>query len=115
MIEPDLAAATIFASGIAWTEFHFATVLSDRGTGTVPVTIYNSLREQRIYWRVVVTMGRLLAIPHVIFTFTASKQIINGSTIRADDCNSHNRGRVQQGDDKAPAFCRLRRLLSRPW
>ncbi|MEL6311886.1 MAG: carbohydrate ABC transporter permease, partial [Pseudomonadota bacterium] len=78
IIRPGLAAASIFTFRIAWNEFLLANALLDRSTRTVPVTIVNSLTEHDIDWGVIMATGMLLAIPPIIFTLVASKQIITG-------------------------------------
>ncbi|MBC8159428.1 MAG: carbohydrate ABC transporter permease [Alphaproteobacteria bacterium] len=83
VIKPGLAAASIFTFRIAWNEFLIANTLLDRTTRTVPVTIVNSLTEYDINWGVIMATGMLLAIPPIIFTFIASKQIITGMTAGA--------------------------------
>ncbi len=83
VIKPGLAAASIFTFRIAWNEFLIANALLDRNTRTVPVTIVNSLTEYDIDWGVIMATGMLLAIPPIIFTFVASKQIITGMTAGA--------------------------------
>ena len=83
VIKPGLAAASIFTFRIAWNEFLLANALLDRNTRTVPVTIVNSLTEHDIDWGVIMATGTLLAIPPIIFTFVASKQIITGMTAGA--------------------------------
>ncbi|MEO0820933.1 MAG: carbohydrate ABC transporter permease [Pseudomonadota bacterium] len=83
LIKPGLAAASIFTFRIAWNEFLLANALSNRNTRTVPVTIVNSLTEHDIDWGVIMATGALLAIPPIIFTFIASKQIITGMTAGA--------------------------------
>ena len=49
----------------------------------MPVTIVNSLTEYGIDWGVIMATGMLLAIPPIIFTFIAAKQIITGMTAGA--------------------------------
>ena len=83
IIKPGLAAAAIFTFRIAWNEFLLANALLNRGTRTVPVTIVNSLTEYDIDWGVIMATGMLLAVPPIIFTFVASKQIITGMTAGA--------------------------------
>ncbi len=83
LIKPGLAAAAIFTFRIAWNEFLLANAIADRGTRTVPVTIVNSLTEFNIDWGVIMATGMLLAIPPVIFTLLASRQIITGMTAGA--------------------------------
>ncbi|MFL7024068.1 carbohydrate ABC transporter permease [Enterovibrio norvegicus] len=83
VIQPGLAAASIFTFRIAWNEFLIANAISDRSTRTTPVYIVNSLTEYNIDWGAIMAMGVLLAIPPIIFTFVASKQIISGMTAGA--------------------------------
>lgn len=83
VIRPGLAAAAIFTFRIAWNEFLLANALLDRNTRTVPVTLVNSLTEHDIDWGVIMATGMLLAIPPILFTFIASKQIITGMTAGA--------------------------------
>ncbi|MEL6505345.1 MAG: carbohydrate ABC transporter permease [Pseudomonadota bacterium] len=83
IIKPGLAAAAIFTFRIAWNEFLLANALANRNTRTVPVTIVNSITEYNIDWGVIMATGMLLAIPPIIFTFIASKQIITGMTAGA--------------------------------
>lgn len=83
IIKPGLAAASIFTFRIAWNEFLLANALSNRNSRTVPVTIINSLTEYDIDWGVIMATGMLLAIPPILFTFVASRQIIAGMTAGA--------------------------------
>lgn len=83
VIKPGLAAASIFTFRIAWNEFLLANALSNRNTRTVPVTIVNSLTEYDIDWGVIMATGTLLAVPPIIFTVIASRQIITGMTAGA--------------------------------
>ena len=80
---PGLAAAAIFTFRVAWNEFLLANALADRNSRTVPVTIVNSMTEFDIDWGVIMATGMLLAIPPIIFTFVASRQIITGMTAGA--------------------------------
>ena len=83
LIKPGLAAAAIFTFRVAWNEFLLANALADRNSRTVPVTIVNSMTEFDIDWGVIMATGMLLAIPPIIFTFVASRQIITGMTAGA--------------------------------
>ncbi|GFE66500.1 carbohydrate ABC transporter permease [Litoreibacter roseus] len=83
LIKPGLAAASIFTFRIAWNEFLLANALADRNSRTVPVTIVNSLTEFEIDWGVIMATGMLLAIPPILFTLLASRQIITGMTAGA--------------------------------
>jgi multiple sugar transport system permease protein len=83
LIKPGLAAAAIFTFRIAWNEFLLGNALANRNTRTVPVTIVNRLTEYDIDWGVIMATGALLAIPPILFTLLASRQIISGMTAGA--------------------------------
>ncbi len=83
LIKPGLAAAAIFTFRIGWNEFLLANALADRNTRTVPVTIVNRLTEYDIDWGVIMATGMLLAVPPILFTFFAARQIISGMTAGA--------------------------------
>jgi len=83
VIKPGIAAAAIFTFRIAWNEFILALILTNRATRTTPVNISLFLTEHNIDWGQIMAMGMLIAIPPIIFTFVASKQIITGMTAGA--------------------------------
>ena len=83
LIKPGLAAAAIFAFRIAWNEYLLASALSDRDTKTVPILIVNNMSEFNVEWGVIMATGMLLAIPPIIFTLFAFRQIITGMTAGA--------------------------------
>ena len=83
LIKPGLAAAAIFTFRIAWNEYLLASALSDRDTKTVPILIVNNMSEFNVEWGVIMATGVLLAIPPIIFTLLASRQIITGMTAGA--------------------------------
>ncbi|RYH07847.1 carbohydrate ABC transporter permease [Tropicimonas sp. IMCC6043] len=83
LIKPGLAAAAIFTFRIAWNEYLLASALADRNTMTVPILIVNNTSEFNIEWGVIMATGMLLAIPPIIFTLFASRQIITGMTAGA--------------------------------
>lgn len=83
LIKPGLAAAAIFTFRIAWNEYLLASALSDRNTKTVPILIVNNTSEYNVEWGVIMATGMLLAIPPIIFTLLASRQIITGMTAGA--------------------------------
>lgn len=83
LIQPGLAAAAIFTFRIAWNEYLLASALADRSTKTVPILIVNNVSEFNIEWGVIMATGMLLAIPPIIFTLFASRQIITGMTAGA--------------------------------
>ncbi|MEO1090927.1 MAG: carbohydrate ABC transporter permease [Pseudomonadota bacterium] len=83
VILPGIAAASIFTFRIAWNEFILALVLTNRSTRTIPVNISLFMTEHNIDWGQIMAIGMLIAIPPIIFTFIASKQIISGMTAGA--------------------------------
>ncbi|UCF91716.1 MAG: carbohydrate ABC transporter permease [Desulfobacterales bacterium] len=83
LIRPGLAAAAIFTFRIAWNEFILALVLTNRFTRTLPVATSLFLTDHGIQWGKIMAMGTLIALPPLIFTFVAAKQIITGLTAGA--------------------------------
>lgn len=82
LIKPGLAAAAIFTFRIAWNEYLLASALADRDTMTVPILIVNNAGEFDGLGTIFAT-GMLLAIPPILFTLFASRQIITGMTAGA--------------------------------
>ncbi len=83
LMAPGLAAASIFTFRIAWNEFILALVLTDRSTRTLPVAASLFISDIGVDWGKVMAMGSLIAIPPLIFTFVAARQIITGLTAGA--------------------------------
>jgi len=83
LMAPGLAAASIFTFRIAWNEFILALVLTDRSTRTLPVAASLYITDMGVDWGRVMAMGSLIAIPPLIFTFVAARQIITGLTAGA--------------------------------
>lgn len=83
LMGPGLAAASIFTFRIAWNEFILALVLTDRQTRTLPVAASLFITDLGVDWGKVMAMTSLIAIPPLIFTFIAARQIITGLTAGA--------------------------------
>lgn len=83
LIKPGLAAAAIFTFRIAWNEFILALVLTNRITRTLPVATTIYLTDIGVEWGNITAMGTLVALPAIIFTFLAAKQLIAGLTAGA--------------------------------
>ena len=83
VIRPGLAAAAIFTFRITWNEFILALVLTNRFTRTLPVKVSLFITEHNIEWGQIMAIGTLIAIPPLIVTFLASRQIITGLTAGA--------------------------------
>jgi multiple sugar transport system permease protein len=82
-VELEESAASIFTFRIAWNEFIPALVLTDRKTRTLPVAASLFITDIGVDWGRVMTMGSLIAIPPLIFTLVAARQIITGLTAGA--------------------------------
>jgi multiple sugar transport system permease protein len=83
LMAPGIAAASIFTFRIAWNEFILALVLTDRQTRTLPVAASLFITDMGVDWGKVMAMASLIAIPPLIFTFVAARQIITGLTAGA--------------------------------
>jgi multiple sugar transport system permease protein len=83
LIKPGLAAAAIFTFRISWNEFILALVLTNRMTRTLPVATTIYLTDTGIEWGNITAMGTLVALPAIIFTFLAARQLIAGLTAGA--------------------------------
>lgn len=83
LIKPGLAAAAIFTFRIAWNEFILALVLTDRATRTLPVAASLYITDIGVDWGRITALGSLIAVPPLIFTFVAARQIITGLTAGA--------------------------------
>jgi multiple sugar transport system permease protein len=83
LMAPGLAAASIFTFRIAWNEFILALVITDRHTRTLPVAASLFITDIGVDWGRVMAMGSLIAIPPLVFTFVAARQIITGLTAGA--------------------------------
>ncbi len=83
LIKPGLAAAAIFTFRIAWNEFLIALVLTNRVTRTLPVATTIYMTDIGVEWGNITAMGTLVALPAILFTFLAARQLIAGLTAGA--------------------------------
>lgn len=83
MIKPGMAAAAIFTFRISWNEFILSLVLSDRSTRTLPVATSLFVTDIGVEWGKIMALSCLIAIPPLLFTFLAARQIIAGLTAGA--------------------------------
>ena len=77
------AVSAIFTFRIAWNEFILALFLTSRYTKTLPVFASEFIRDDGVLWGQMMAVGSLIAIPPLIITFFAAKQIIAGMTAGA--------------------------------
>jgi multiple sugar transport system permease protein len=83
LMAPGLAAAAIFTFRIAWNEFILALVLTDRHTRTLPVAASLFITDMGVDWGRVMAMASLIALPPLVFSFVAARQIVGGLTAGA--------------------------------
>lgn len=83
LIAPGLAAAAIFTFRLAWNEFILSLVLTNRFTRTLPVAASLYITDTGVEWGKIMAAGVLIALPPLVFTFVAAKQIITGLTAGA--------------------------------
>ena len=83
LLKPGLAAAGIFTFRIAWNELVLASILTNRTTRTLPYAVFLFIKDTGIDWGELMAAGVLVAIPPLIFTFVAARQIIAGLTAGA--------------------------------
>ena len=83
LLKPGLAAASIFTFRLAWNEFILSFILTNRITRTLPASISNYITDTGVEWGKIMAAGVLIALPPLIFTFMAAKQIITGLTAGA--------------------------------
>jgi multiple sugar transport system permease protein len=81
--KPGLAAAAIFTFRIAWNELVLASILTNRTSRTLPYGVYLFITDVGIDWGQLMAAGMLVALPPLIFTFVAARQIITGLTAGA--------------------------------
>lgn len=77
------AVSAIFTFRIAWNEFILALFLTSRYTKTLPVFASEFIRDDGVRWGEMMAVGSLIAIPPLVITFFAAKQIIQGMTAGA--------------------------------
>ncbi len=80
LLLPGLAAAGIFTFRIAWNELVLSSILTNRSTRTLPYAVFLFIKDTGIDWGELMAAGVLIAIPPLIFTFMAARQIITGLT-----------------------------------
>lgn len=83
LVKPGLAAAGIFTFRIAWNELVLASVLTNRSTRTLPYAIYLFITDTGVEWGKLMAAGVLIAVPPLVFTFMAARQLIAGLTAGA--------------------------------
>ncbi|MGO4714882.1 carbohydrate ABC transporter permease [Bradyrhizobium sp. 2TAF24] len=83
LLKPGLAAAAIFTFRIGWNELVLASILTNRASRTLPYGVYLYITDVGVDWGRLMAAGMLVALPPLIFTFVAARQIIAGLTAGA--------------------------------
>lgn len=83
LMKSGYAVAGIFTFRIAWNEFILALLLTGRQSRTLPVATSTFITDTGVEWGRIMAMGTLIALPPLIFTFFAARQIIAGMTAGA--------------------------------
>lgn len=83
LMKSGYAVAAIFTFRIAWNEFILALLLTGRQSRTLPVATSTFITDTGVEWGRIMAMGTLIAIPPLLFTFFAARQIIAGMTAGA--------------------------------
>lgn len=83
LMKSGYAVAAIFSFRIAWNEFILALLLTGRQSRTLPVATSTFITDTGVEWGRIMAMGTLIAIPPLVFTFFAARQIIAGMTAGA--------------------------------
>ena len=83
LMKSGYAVAAIFTFRIAWNEFILALLLTGRQSRTLPVATSTFITDTGVEWGRIMAMGTLIAIPPLLFTIFAARQIIAGMTAGA--------------------------------
>ncbi|BER92647.1 carbohydrate ABC transporter permease [Atrimonas thermophila] len=75
---PGILVTAVLCVLFSWTEFIFASTVTDPATRTVPVLIYSWISFSQIYWERVAAAGILYVIPVLIFSFAIRKDLLRG-------------------------------------
>ena len=78
LVGAGFAVSAIFTFRIAWNEFILALFLTTRYTKTLPVFASEFIRDDGVLWGQMMAVGSLIAIPPLLITFFAARQIIEG-------------------------------------
>ena len=83
LVTPALATAAIFTYRTAWNEFILSLVLTNRDTRTLPVAVSLYITDTGTDWGRITAIATIIAVPALIFTFTAARKMIAGITAGA--------------------------------
>lgn len=80
---PGLVATTILSFILAWNEFLFAVILTQKDAKTVPVFIAGFITDRGMDWGEMTAVGTLFVLPVIILAWFSQKYLIRGLTLGA--------------------------------
>ncbi|MDK2953987.1 MAG: multiple sugar transport system permease protein [Kosmotoga sp.] len=78
--KPGIATVAILSFMKSWNEVLFATVLTNNGTRTLPLGLYEFQQEFMTSWNLVMAAGIVISIPVLIFFIFLQKYFVSGFT-----------------------------------
>ena len=83
LARPGIAVALILSVIFSWNNFVFGIVLASRETRTLPVAVYNMISFDQLSWGPLAAAALLVALPVLLLTVFAQRQIVAGLTAGA--------------------------------
>ena len=80
---PGLATAAILSFIFSWNNFMFALVLSDAGTKTLPVAIFDFIGYASIDWGGLMAASTVVTLPIMLIALFAQRYVVSGLTAGA--------------------------------
>jgi len=80
---PGLVATTILSFILAWNEFLFAIILTQKDAKTVPVFIAGFIGDRGMEWGTMTATGTLFVLPVIILAWFSQRYLIRGLTLGA--------------------------------
>jgi multiple sugar transport system permease protein len=81
LTRPGMVTAGILAFIFSWNDFKMALILSDSDTRTLPVAVFNFVREASLDWGAMMAYATIITVPVLFLTLFAQKHIVTGLTM----------------------------------
>jgi multiple sugar transport system permease protein len=81
LTRPGMVTAGILAFIFSWNDFKMALILSDSDTRTLPVAVFNFVREASLDWGAMMAYATIITVPVLVLTLFAQKHIVTGLTM----------------------------------
>jgi multiple sugar transport system permease protein len=78
LARPGIVVGAILAFIFSWNNFIFSVVLAGKNTRTLPSAVYNMLTFEQISWGPLAAAALLVALPVLLLTVVAQRQIVAG-------------------------------------